>query len=120
MLFKQKILSIIISIIVFSIILDFVRKKRLKEELAWVWISAGLLIAIFAIWEKSLILVTRFTGIIDPTSIVFFFGIIFLILINLQLSVKISKDEEKIKNLAQEMALFEHRLGGLECGRKDS
>ena len=50
------------------------------------------------------------TGIIAPTSMVFAFGILFLILITLQLSIKTSKTQDDIKNLLQRIALLENEL----------
>jgi len=107
---RQKIISIIVAVIVFLIIIDLVRRKKLMEEFSWIWLLAGVTIVVIAVWENLLLLITRMTGIIAPTSIVFFFGIIFLIMINLQLSIMLSKSREDIKNIAQKISLYENDL----------
>lgn len=103
--FQQKIISISISFLIFIVIIELIRKKKIMEELTWIWLFAGLMIVVVSVWENLLEIISRLTGIVTPTSIVFFFGIIFLILINLQISIKLSKNAEQIKNLVQELAL---------------
>lgn len=103
---KQRVIAITIAIATFIIIIELVRRKKLSEEFSVIWLLAGIIIILFAVWSDLLLFITRVTGIIAPTSIVFFFGIISLILINLQFSIKISKLQNQLKNLAQKQALM--------------
>ena len=107
---RQRIVSLIVAVLVFVVIVDLVRRKKLLEEFSWIWLLAGITIVIVAVWGNLLSVITRVTGIIAPTSIVFFFGIVFLILINLQLSIRLSKNREEIKNIVQKISLYEHDL----------
>lgn len=107
---RQRVISSLVSIIIFVVIVDLVRRKKLMEEFSWIWLLAGISIVIIAIWEDLLSLITRITGIVEPTSIVFFFGIVFLIAINLQLSIKLSKSRDEIKNIVQKISLHKYDL----------
>lgn len=107
---RQKIVSFIAAMIIFVVIVELVRRKKLMEEFSWIWLLAGVTIVIVAIWEDLLSMITRITGIVAPTSVVFFFGIFFLILINLQVSIKLSKNRDEIKNIVQKISLYEHEL----------
>ena len=105
-----KISSIIVSALIFIVIIALVRRRRLREEFSLIWLLAGALIFIVAIWERPVNFIGEITGIIAPTSILFSFGIIFLILVNLQLSIKLSENSDQIKNLIQRLALYENCL----------
>ncbi|MCK4422496.1 MAG: DUF2304 domain-containing protein, partial [Candidatus Omnitrophica bacterium] len=106
----QKIISIVVALVVFIVIVELVRRKKLMEEFSWIWLLAGVIILLIAVWEKIFFLIANLTGIIAPSSIVFFFGIIFLILITLQLAMVLSKSRNDIKNLAQKISLYENEL----------
>ncbi|MBN1353090.1 MAG: DUF2304 domain-containing protein [Candidatus Omnitrophica bacterium] len=109
-----KIVSILVSFVIFVVIIDLVRRKKLREELSLIWLLAGAVVVLIALWDKLLYLVSRITGIIAPTSAVFSFGILFLILVNLQLSSKMSRNEDYIKNLIQRLSLLEGRVKKME------
>ena len=107
---RQKIISIVVALVVFIVIVELVRRKKLMEEFSWIWLLAGVIILLIAVWEKIFFLIANLTGIIAPSSIVFFFGIIFLILITLQLAMVLSKSRNDIKSLAQKISLYENEL----------
>jgi len=114
MILKQKIISLILSLTIFVVIIYFVKQKKLTEEFSWIWLLAGVLIVTMAICNKFFFFITHITGIVEPTSIAFFFGIIFLILLNLLLSINVSKNQEILKNLVQKIALYENELGSVK------
>ena len=70
----------------------------------------------FAIMLKYdwLIALTNFIGAVLPTTTLFIGSIVFLILIAVQFSIKLSLFSNQIKNLAQENALLKNRLETLE------
>lgn len=106
---KLKLVSVLVSAFIFIVIIDLVRRKRLREEFSLIWLMAGAIIVAISVWDKVLLFISNLTGIIAPTSIIFSFGIIFLMLINLQLSIKISQSRDEIKNLVQRIALYENQ-----------
>jgi len=114
MILKQKIISLILSLTIFVVIIYFVKQKKLTEEFSWIWLLAGVLIVTMAICNKFFFFITHITGIVEPTSIAFFFGIIFLILLNLLLSINVSKNQEILKNLVQKIALYENELDSVK------
>lgn len=103
---KQQIMSFIIAIGIFVIIIDLVRRRKLREEYSWLWLLTGMLLIILTLWYDSLVWLTHLIGAIAPTSTLFFFAIIFLILVCVQFSIRISKLTNQVKDLAQEIALL--------------
>ena len=107
---QQKIFAIIVSCALLVFIIELVRRKRLREEYSWLWLLTGSIILILALWYDLLQWVTRLTGAALPTSTLFFLGLVFLILISIQFSVKVSELHNQVKNLVQEMGLLKNRI----------
>jgi len=111
---RQKIFVILISIALMIFIVELVRRRKLREEYSWLWLLTGIIILILASWHDLLIYVTNFIGAALPTSTLFFLGLVFLFLIAVQFSTKISRLTDQVKNLTQENALLKERVEKME------
>lgn len=107
---RQKIFAILICVAIFIAIIELVRRRKLREEYSWLWLLTGASLFVLAVRYDLLVAITKFIGAGFPTSTLFFFGIIFLILINLHFSIVLSHFANQIKNLAQEVALLKNKL----------
>jgi hypothetical protein len=114
---RQKILALVFGAALLVVIIELVRRRKLKEEYSWLWILAGVAVLVLGMSHTVLMAVTRFIGAGFPASTVFFFGIFFVVALCLQFSVKISRLETKVKNLAQELALVQ---AGKPCPEEES
>ena len=103
---RQQIFAILISIIIFIVIIELVRKRKLREEFSLIWLLTGFLLFILAIWYDLLLAITSLIGASLATSTLFFFGLVFLILINLYYSIKLSAIANQMKNLSQEVGIL--------------
>ncbi len=110
MLPRQRIMAILLAVGLIVFIFELVRKKKLGEEYSWLWMLTGGVILILAIWYDLLLLITRLIGAVLPVSTIFFFGLFFLILISLYLSVKLSKLRNQIKELTQKLAILSEKV----------
>ena len=107
MLLRQKVVAILLSVGLIILIFELVRRRKLREEYSWLWMLTGVVIFILAVWYDLLVFITRLIGAALPTSTLFFFGVFFLILINLYFSVKISTLTDQINKLTQRQAILE-------------
>src|SRR3989338_11038672 len=107
---RQQIFAILISIVIFIVIIELVRKRKLREEYSWIWLLTGFLLFILAIWYDLLLAITSLIGASLATSTLFFFGLVFLILINLYYSIKLSAIANQMKNLAQEVGILKSEV----------
>lgn len=107
---RQKMVAIFICLMIFVAIIELVRRRKLREEYSWLWLLTGAGLFFLAIKYDILVAITKFIGAGFPTSTLFFFGIIFLILINLHFSIVLSHFANQIKNLTQELALLKNKL----------
>jgi Uncharacterized conserved protein (DUF2304) len=109
---RQKIVAVAISIALLILIVELIRRRKLKEEYSVLWFLTGFAIVVLASWYELLVVVTHFIGAVIPTSTLFFFAFIFLILVSLQFSVRISMLDDRVKFLAQQLALMSVKQGG--------
>lgn len=109
----SRILAITVSFCLMLVLLELVRKKKLKEKYAFLWLFSGSIIFVLAVFNKVLYWITRALGITLPINTVFFLGIFFIILINLHFSLVISNLSEQNKKIAQKLALLEREVKGL-------
>lgn len=92
---------------------EFVRKKRLREEYAILWLLTSLFIAVLSFWPGLVELLSRVTGLYYVTSVVLVV-FVFLIAILMHYSVVISKMKETNKELVQKSALLERKIREME------
>ena len=99
--------AIISSISILITIIYLVKKGKLREEYSWLWLLTGFVILLLVLWYDLLMMLTKLIGAVVPTTTLFIFGIIFLMLIALHSAIKISLLNDQIKNLAQKVSLLE-------------
>jgi hypothetical protein len=103
---RQKIVAIMIAVSIFIIIIELVRKRKLREEYSWLWLLTGVALVILTVRYDLLVKLTHLLGAALPTSTLFFCGLIFLMLVCIQFSIKISKLANQVKDLVQEITLL--------------
>jgi len=69
------------------------------------------------VWYDLLLFITHLIGAVVSTSTLFLFGLIFLIIINIYYSVKISALTTQVKNLAQRLAILDSYVEELKTQR---
>ena len=102
---RQKILAAVFGFGLLVGIVELVRRRKLKEEYSWLWIVAGVVIIVVGLNYGLLLRITHLIGAAWTSATLFFFGMFFLLALCLQFSVKISRLEDRVKNLAQQLAI---------------
>lgn len=104
---KPRFVALFISVVLVILIVELVRRRKLREEYSWLWLSLSLAIFVLALWPGFLDFVTNLIGAVLSTSTLFFFALVFLMLITIQFSVEISSLRTQVKNLAQQLAILQ-------------
>lgn len=107
---KQQIFSILVSLAVFVLTIDMVRKKRLREEYSLLWLGTSVMMLTLIIRYDWLLALTKLIGAVLPTTTLFLGSILFLVLLSVQFSIKISKLSNQVKDLVQENALLRYEF----------
>ena len=106
----NRIYFIIISLIAVFYIVHDIRKKRFSIKESFWWMIAALIMLFLAIFPYSIDWLAQKFGISYPPSLLFLFCIIFLILMNFRNSKKISEQQMKIIELAQNLAIVKEDI----------
>jgi hypothetical protein len=108
------ILGIVAALVTLGIVLEMLRRRRLRERHAIWWIIASLLALIAGVFPALLAQVSHLLGVAVPTNLVFFVSIAILVLVCLQHSSELTQLESKTRKLAERVALLDLRLREIE------
>jgi len=103
---RQKIFFFTIAVMLLMVILELVRRRRLRVEYSWLWLASGVTIVVLILRYDLLVWLTDLVGAVIPTSTLFFFCILYLALLSLNYSVRLSLLTRQVKELAQDVALL--------------
>jgi len=103
---RQKVFFLTIALLLLVVIIELIRRRRLRVEYSWLWIASGVTIIVLILRYELLIEITAAVGAAVPTSTIFFFCILYLALLSLNYSVRLTELTRQVKELAQEVALL--------------
>lgn len=110
----------IVVVIYFLLILHFMKKKMLSLKYSLLWLFSGFVMGILVLFPGLLDAFVKAVGIETPMYGLFVFAIFFILIIAMSLTAIVSKQTERIKDLAQDNAVLEKRVRELEKdGGKD-
>lgn len=102
----KKIYFIIIAIILVFYIIHEVRRKKFSIKESFWWVIASIIMLFLAIFPYSIDYLAKIFNVYYGPSLLFVFCIIFLTFINFRNSKKIAEQQEKIIELAQQVAIL--------------
>jgi hypothetical protein len=105
-----KIIAVVGSVALLIVVVELIRRGRLKERYSLLWLLAGVVLLFLASSRSILESIARLLGIAYPPSFLFLLSFFFLLLITLHFSIVISGLSEKNKKLAQELALLRREM----------
>jgi hypothetical protein len=95
-------------------VLELVRRRRMLERYAIVWLGSALALLALAAWSGLLTKVASAIGIHYPPSALFVIAFGFVLVLLLHFSIAVSRLADQSKVLAQRVALLEERNQRLE------
>lgn len=101
------VLGIASAALVLFVVIELLRRRRLRERHAIWWMVAGILALVIGIFPITLQWAAKLVGIEVPTNLVFFVSIAILFLVCLQHSAELTQLESKTRALAERVALLE-------------
>ena len=91
-------------------VLELVRRRRLMERYALLWLLSAVVLLGLAAWSGALQKISHAIGIYYPPNALFFVALGFVLLLLLHFSAVVSRLSEQTKVLTQRQALLEERL----------
>lgn len=116
---RQRLVALVLAGAVVVLVFELVRRRKLREEYSWVWVGTALGIAVLALYQDLLLTLSRWIGAASSVSTLFFGALLFLFLLVLQFSVRLSRLTHRQRTLGQRMALLEEELQRLRQQRAE-
>jgi hypothetical protein len=101
---RTQILAAIITASLFIFVFELVRRRRLLERYALLWLGSTFALLVMAVWTGLLDRLTRLVGIATPSNALFAFAFAFVLVLLLHFSLAISRLSDETKILAQQIA----------------
>jgi hypothetical protein len=107
---KIQIVSIVASFLIFGVVVNLIRRRKLKTEYSLIWLAVSIIFIVFSFWRYGIDELAKLFGIAYAPSVLFIILLIGIILILIEFSIIISIQAERIKVLVQEMALLKNEI----------
>lgn len=111
-----QILVVVIALAAFATVLVLVRRRRLKERYALIWLLVGAGMVVLVLARPLLDSLSEALGIESGTTTLFLLAILVILGILLQVSISLSELEDKLRDLAEALALHTASSAGAESG----
>ena len=103
---RIQIISILICIFLLAYVFELVRRRYLNEEYSVTWLVTGVMMLVLSISDELLQYISNLVGATLYTSTLFFFGMLFLVVICLHFSIRISALTNQVRTLTQDIGIL--------------
>src|SRR5687767_10404054 len=103
-------IAIIVTAALFLLVFELVRRRRLTERYALLWLLSAFVLLVLAAWTGLLEQLAGWVGIATPSNALFVVGFAFVLALLLNFSLAVSRLSDESKILAQEVARLDQEL----------
>jgi len=108
------IFGVVSALITLGVVIELLRRRRLRERHAVWWLVAGGLALVIGVFPRTLTWAADLVGVAVPTNLVFFVSLAVLFLVCIQHSSELTRLETKTRLLAETVALQNMRIEKLD------
>ena len=95
-------------------VLELVRRRRLREKYALLWILTAIVLLVLSVWRGAVTSIATALGVSYGPTVLFAVGALFVLVVLLHYSTVISALTDRTVALSQQLAILEERLRRLE------
>ena len=107
---KLQIVAIVASSGLVLIVFELLRRRRLIERYALLWLFSSLVLLGLSVWTNLLEVISKAVGIVYPPNALFMIAFAFVLVLLLHFSIAISRLSGETKVLAQEVARLDKEM----------
>ena len=100
------IFAIVLSAAVVIFLVTLLRRRRIREKYAAIWIALGVAVLVLATFPQLAFWFARLVGVETPVNLLFAGGFVILLGVCIQLSSSVTSLEERTRTLTEEIALL--------------
>ena len=108
---KLSLILLLAAVMLLAFIVEIVRRRRLSESYALLWISVAVVGVILGLARPLVDRLSTTLGVSYGSNLVFGVVCLFLLIVAVNLSVHVSRLEQRVEQLAQELALRDIEKG---------
>lgn len=109
-----KVLAFGLSVLIFLLVVELVRREKLTFKYALGWLMATFLAVFFSVFDKVLFKISTLFGFELPSNFIFFIMIGIFVLLSLLLTVFLCQQNSRNDKMAQKIALLEFEIKKLQ------
>jgi hypothetical protein len=111
---------VILTVVALLFILRLVRTRKLKAKYSLLWLTLGAAMVVSSIVPGVLDRSARALGVYYQPALYLLLGLVFLLLVVVHFSYELSRMENRVRTLAEEVTLLRRRLEIAGEGRDDA
>jgi NO-binding membrane sensor protein with MHYT domain len=112
---RVQVVAIAVSIVLLTVVLELVRRRKLVEEYSLLWILGSLAILGLSIWRGLLDIAARELGVFYPPSLLLMLLVVSVFVALLWFSVVLSRQRQQIDRLVEETAILGAEIRDLQA-----
>jgi hypothetical protein len=112
---RIQLLIITVALMLLVGVIELVRRRRLLERYALLWLLSSLVLLGLSVWRGALDRIAESVGVAYPPNALFIVAFGFVLWMLLHFSVAVSRLSDQSKILAQRIALLEERMRRAEA-----
>lgn len=110
MIDRAMIFGLAASVAALVLVLELVRRRRLREEYSLLWLATALVLIVLSVSRPLLDVLASLVGIFYPPSALFLVAVIFVLFMLLHFSTVLTRLTQENKETAQQLALLRWQL----------
>ena len=114
----QYVLGIVAATFTFILVIEMLRRGRLRERHAIWWLVAGFFAILISLFPNILIWFSTSLGFEVPINLVYFFSLFILFLVALQNSSELTKIEDHNRSMVEKIMILELQVEDLKNVQK--
>jgi hypothetical protein len=111
---RIQVIAIVGTVAMLLTVLELVRRRRLLERYAVLWLFSASVLVLLSVWSGLLRTIANNLGFEVPANALFVAALGFVVVLLLHFSLAVSRLADQSKVLAQRLALLQHRLAEAE------
>jgi len=104
---RIQVVAVIGAVLLVILVIELVRRRRLNERYALLWMFSAIVILGLSLWQGLLEQIAKVIGIAYPPNALFLAAVFFILLLLLNVSVALSRLQAETRILAQRLAILE-------------
>lgn len=102
--------ALLLAVAIVALVLEMLRRKKLREKYATLWLFVGALTVVLAAFPQLLNVASDLVGVQLPSNLLFILSILLLLGVCLHLSWELSGLEDETRTLAEEVAILRTQI----------